>query len=86
VLSGFDASDLSSPEAPSVVAVSGIIAGLLFRGVDRRRRIRSGRLTARIVGQWPKKIGECSGLDPQSCAAHWLRHRLCDVSRASEQI
>jgi integrase len=55
------------------LATSGLATGPLFRSVDRRGRIGDGRLTARIVGERLKKIGERAGLDPQSYAAHSLR-------------
>jgi integrase len=55
------------------LATSGLVSGPLFRAVDRAGRIGVGRLTARIVGERVKKIGERSGLDPQSYAAHSLR-------------
>jgi integrase len=55
------------------LATSGLVSGPLFRAVDRAGRIGAGRLTARIVGERLKKIGERSGLDPQSYAAHSLR-------------
>jgi integrase len=55
------------------LATSGLVTGPLFRAVDRAGRIGVGRLTARIVGERLKKIGERSGLDPQSYAAHSLR-------------
>jgi len=55
------------------LAMSGISSGALFRAVDRAGRISAGRLTARIVGERVKKLGERSGLDPHSYAAHSLR-------------
>jgi hypothetical protein len=56
------------------LATSGLGTCPLFRSVDRRGRIGAGRLTARIVGERLKKIGERAGLDPQAtlptrCAA-----------------
>jgi len=55
------------------LTMSAIDVGPLFRAVDRAGRIGAGRLTARIVGERVKKIGQRSGLDPQSYAAHSLR-------------
>jgi integrase len=55
------------------LATSDLHTGPLFRAVDRLGHIRSGRLTARIVGERLKKIGARAGLDPRSYAAHSLR-------------
>ena len=64
----------------NVAGTIGLVDGPLVGAVDRPGRIAVGRLTERIVGERLQKIGERSGLDPQSHAAHSLRRGFATLA------
>jgi len=59
---------------------SGIEQGPLFRPLDRRGRVLSGRLSSRAVSRAVKRYAAAAGLDPASLGGHSLRAGLATAA------
>lgn len=55
------------------LGASGIIAGALFRPIDRWGKLRASRLTGHAVATIVKAVAEAAGLDPAQFSGHSLR-------------
>jgi integrase len=58
------------------LSVSGILAGPLFRSVNRHGKLQAGRLSDRTVARVVKRCAQAAGLDPAKYAGHSLRAGL----------
>jgi integrase len=61
---------------------TGIVAGPVFRAVNRHDQMRNGRLTDQSVARIVKRAAERAGLDPAKYAGHSLRAGLAAAAAA----
>jgi integrase len=62
---------------------AGILAGPLFRAVNRHGRLQPGRLTDQVVALVVKRLVCAAGLDPAAFAGHSLRAGLATSAAAA---